>query len=411
MRRKQLQAGLLLSLMLSTIVLWPIESAHAAAVTGRFGLWSYLRDDSVDHVQVVPLLSLNVHRFGGGAWNFESTWRGFADFQNGDDNGTAAVRVSRALLIWKPDASPWEVRAGQQWLNEGIGRGNLLGLWSSYAFSRKTDLRVYGGARPQTSLSLDERNPEGGFTAGMNLRARFGPRQLGFSYSYVSKDGDVLYSGAGIDFHCRRVENVTLRARLHMNLEQSSIETAQFAAYWDATKRLQISLDARSQTPRVFEDSFFAMFLEEAKTTSARGGAQYTLYRRIYATGMGYVVMKEGDMLYKTRLGLGDEYGEVGYTHWLSAGEGDMDGFYGFSRRSFANFEAHAGFDYSRGSNSEVRPNTEAQVIYGGLSWSPQRMFSLGCRVEHLKNQYHSEDWRALLSLSTSFRTKLGGEQ
>jgi len=380
-------------------------------MTGRFGLWSYLRDDSVDHVQIVPLLSLNVQRFGGGDWNFESTFRGYADFQNGDDNGTSALRISRALLIWKPDASPWDVRLGQQWLNEGVGRGNLLGVWTDYAITRKTDIRVYGGARPQTSLSLDEQNPEGGWTAGANLRTRFGPRQLNFSYSYVSKDGDVLYSGAGVDFNCHRVDNITIRARLHMNLEQSSIETGQVAVYADVTKRLQVSVDARTQTPRVFEDSFFAMFLEDSKTSSVRGGAQYNLGSGVYATGMGYMVFTELDMLYKVRAGAGDEYGEVGYTHWLSAGSGDMDGFYGFGRYNFSTLEARAGFDYSRGSNSEVRPNTEAQVIYGGLTWSPLRMFNLGCRVEHLKNQYRSEDWRALLSLSTSFRSKLGGEQ
>lgn len=406
------QAILFLTILIGlTFPLWVSQPALATTVSGRFGIWSYVRDDSVDHVQVVPLLSLNVQRFGGGAWSFESTLRGFADYQNGDDNGTAALRINRALLIWKPTSSPWEVRGGQQWVSEGIGRGNVAGLWGSYAFNQKTDLRAYAGSRLASSLSLDEENPDQGIAGGFNLRTRFGPRRLGLSYYYVGKDGDVLYNGVGLDYSCNSIRDLTMRARLHMNLEQSAIETGQLSAFWQTNEKLMLSADVRTQTPRIFEDSFFAMFLEDSKTNSARAGAHYQICKHYYATGMGYLLFTEGDMLYKARAGVGCQKIELGYTHWLSAGEGDMDGFYGQLKHDYKQFAANAGFDYSRGSNSEIRPNTEAQVIYGGLEWSPTRMINLGGRVEHLKNQYHSEDWRALFSLVTHFRSAVRSEQ
>ncbi|MCL4306204.1 hypothetical protein KJZ99_09840 [bacterium] len=405
------QGTLLLTISLA-LTFVSTEAARAASVSGRFGLWSYVRDDSVDRVQVVPLLSLNVHRFGGGgAWSFESTLRGYAEYQNGYADSSASVRVSRALLIWKPSDSPWEIRGGQQWITEGVGRGNVTGLWSSFTFNRRTDARVYVGYRLASSLRLDGENDDQGMAAGVNLRTRIQGTRLGLSYYYVGRDGDLLFSGAGLDASGKPHDDVTLRGRLHMNLMQSSIETAQLTAYWQAMTKLLVSADVRTQTPRIFEDSFFAMFLEESKTTSARGGAQWTFCknRGIYATGMGYLVFSEDDMLYKARCGVGIPEAEVGYTHWLSAGDGDMDGFYGQARYLYREFEGMAGFDYSRGSNSEIRPNTEAQVIYGGLSWSPQRMLSIGARIEHLKDPLRSEDWRALFHLTTSFRRMLGG--
>lgn len=390
---------------------WSFGSAQAATLDGRFGLWTYLRDDSVDHVQVVPLLSLNVHRFGGGAWSFQSAFRGYADYQNGDANGTSAFRLNRAVLIWKPQGKRYELRAGQQWLNEGIGRGNVAGLWASYKPCPFGDFRVYAGARTPSSFSLDETTPNEGIMAGVNLQRRFGERRFGLSYSYVAKDGEVLYSGAGFDYNCTSMPDVSVRARLHYNLMQSNVETGQISAYWEASDKLMLSLDARTQAPRVFEDSFFAQFLEESKTSSVRSGGQYEFYKQFHVSGMGYLVFTEEDMLYKARAGVGCRKIELGYTHWLSAGEGDMDGFYGQIRHEYKQFEGNAGFDYSRGSNSEIRPNTEAQVIYGGVEWSPQRMIALGARIEHLKNEHFEEDWRALFSLSTSFRRALGGNQ
>ena len=193
--------------------------------------------------------------------------------------------------------------------------------------------------------------------------------------------------------------------RLHMNLEQEAIETGQLSVYWQTNDKLLINADVRSQTPRIFEDSFFSIFLDEAKTNTARAGAEYEFYRHFFATGMGYLVFTEEDMLYKTRLGLGCKKIEVGYTHWLSAGKGDMDGFYGEIKHGCKALDGYAGFDYARGSNSEIRPNSEDQVIFAGLDWSPKSYFTIGARGEHLKDSERSEDFRALFSLMTTFKS------
>ena len=385
-----------------------VTSANAVSLSGRFGVWSYLRDDSVDHVQVVPLLSVNLRNLDkGGAWSFESTLRGYADYQNGWADASSALRVHRALLIWKPKTKPWEVRAGQQWVYEGVARGNVTGLWAGYKPCSAGEVHVFAGSRIPSSLNLTEENPDGGVAAGISLQRRFGKRLFKLSYYYVGKDGDVLYNGAGLDYACTAITDVTMRVRLHFNLEQSNIETGQVSAFWQTNDRLLLSLDARTETPRIFEDSYFTRFLEDVSTNAVRGGAQYLVYQQLYVTGMGYAVFTEEDLLYKARAGVGCKMMEFGYTHWLAADKGDMDGFYGEIRHDYRTFEGRAGFDYSRGSNSEIRPNTESQVIFGGLQWSPCNKSTLGARIEHLKDPAHSEDWRALFSLVTTFRSKV----
>jgi hypothetical protein len=398
----RLSRTLLLLLSLSGVVILTIP-ATATTVSGRAALWSYLRDDSVSHLQLVPLLSLNVRAIAHSAWSAETTLRGFTDFQNGQSTGEK-LRIQRALLLYKPRTSPWQARIGEQWLTEGIGRGQLAGLSVIYQAQKRTDVTAYGGWRLPNAISLDQAVPNEGTAFGFNLRRKFRRHQLGVSYFHVLKDAVTLYQGAGLDGSLKPSTALSLRGRLHLNLEQSSVETAELTSFWQARRNLSISGSLRNSAPRIFEDSFLAVFLEEAATAAARAAAHWNFHRTLSLTGSATTVFTVDELLYKARIGLGIPQLEVGYTHWLSAGEGDMDGFYAQALlRTRQAFDFNAGFDYSRGSNSEIRPNTESQVEWLGLSWSPRRAFQCGARIEHLKDPAHSEDWRALLSVSSQF--------
>jgi hypothetical protein len=381
------------------------SAAHAAALSGRAAIWGYVREDSVQHTQFVPMLSLTAYQIGHPALSLETTLRGFADLHNGESTDES-IRIHRVLLRYKPELSPLEVRCGQQWISEGVGRGNVAGLWGRYAFNKETNLTAYAGWRLPTSVSLDESVPNEGFSAGFNARTKISRSQFGLSYFYVFKNSKVLFQGVGLDGITRPAPDLSVRARLHMNFEQSVVETAELAAQWQARSNLFISAVARNHVPRIFEDSFFAMFLEEAGTSSARASARWSFYRKVYATATGTTVFAEEKMLYKVSAGLGIPQLELGYTHWLSVSDGDMDGFYGqalYRLRETIDFKA--GFDYSRGSNSEIRPNTESQSAWLGGTWSPVRAFSLGIRGEHLRDRLYSDDWRGLFSISSSFST------
>lgn len=387
------------------LMLGMAAAAQAAAISGRAAIWSYLRDDSVDHVQIVPLLSLTAHQIGSPALSLETSVRGFVDYRNGEANDEA-IRLHRAVLVYKPAASKLQARLGQQWMSEGVARGNVLGLWGRYAFGPRLKLIAFGGSRLPNSISLDESIPNEGYSLGLNARTYFTRAQLGLSYFYVARGSDPLFQGVGLDATLKVNPTVRVRGRLHMNLEQSAIETAELAGQWQPTDQLMVSVLGRNAAPRVFEDSFFATFLDKASNSSLRGACRWTFEDDVYLSTAATTVLTEGDPLYKVRAGIGVPEIEVGYTHWLSADQGDMDGFYGQTvAELLRSFDVNAGFDYSRGSNSEVRPNTESQAIWAGCSWTPTRAVGLSARGEHLRDAAHSDDWRALLSISSNFTT------
>jgi hypothetical protein len=391
-------------------------NTFATAVSGQLSVWSYMRDDSVDHAMVAPSLSLNAYQLGHRDLTFQTTLRGFSDIRNGESN-MEQLRVQRAVLIYTPQESKWQFRLGQQWINEGVGFGNIAGLWARFKPCPMGALTAYAGSRIAQTMYFDSEdgdNSDQGVNAGLRLQRRFGKYNLGLSYTYLTKSGDVLYSGAGIDASSKIRKDLMVRGRLHMNLEQSSIETAQLLGNWTPIHQLMLTGELRRQTPRIFEDSYFTRFLEDANTDFARGTVRWNFYDVYYVKYTGHVVMGEDYNPWKIRAGLGCDYLELGYTHWLSVAEGDYDGFYGtatgditINGRDYGN--VFAGFDFAKGSNSDLREDTESQSAYYGVQITKLRAFDFSARMEHIKSVTESNDWRGLFGITWRFSTLAGG--
>jgi hypothetical protein len=116
------------------------------------------------------------------------------------------------------------------------------------------------------------------------------------------------------------------------------------------------------------------------------------------------------DPLYKVRLATGSDNVEVGFTHWLSVAEGEMDGFYGQVRGDINIGERtigdlFGGFDFARGSNADVslRPENESQTVYVGLSIKPVAAFSVSGTLEHIRDLDSAKEWRGLFSIGYRF--------
>jgi hypothetical protein len=392
--------------------------SYATAISGRLSMWSYLQDDSVDHAMVVPSLSLNAYQLGHRDLSFQTTLRGFSDIRNGESSDEQ-VRIQRAVLIFTPHESKWQVRLGQQWINEGVGYGNLAGVWAQFKPCPMGALTGYVGSRTAKTIYLDSDdgdNMDDGLAAGLRMQRRFGNYHVGLSYTNLTKDGEVRFSGAGIDASSKFCKNLFVRGRLHMNLEESALETGQLLASLTPRKDLQLTGEVRSQIPRVFEDSYFARFLEDAQSNLARGSVRWTFYENYFIKSSGHVLFTEDQNLWKARLGVGDEGFEIGYTHWLSVAEGDWDGFYGIAKgsidindREYGNL--FAGFDFAKGSNSDIREDRESQSAYYGIEINRLRAFDFSARMEHIRDQAHKTDWRGLFGITWKFSTLAGGVQ
>ncbi len=405
-------AILIVCLLISSVTF----CSYATAISGRLSVMSYMRDDSVDHAMIAPSLSLNAYQLGHRDLTFQTTLRGFTDIRNGESN-EEQLRIQRAVLIYAPRKSIWKVRLGQQWINEGVGRGNVAGIWARVKPCPKGALTAYAGSRIARTMYMDSEdgsNNDEGITAGIRMQRFFGRHKVGLSYTYLAKDGDVLFSGAGFDASSKLRKNLMVRGRLHMNLEQSSIETAQLLGSWTPRSGLQLVGELRKQTPRVFETSYFARFLEDAGTDFARGTVRWQFYDELFVKYSGHVLFGEDYNPWKVRAGLGCEHIELGYTHWLSVAEGDMDGFYGMLKGDITVNDhdyghIFAGFDFAKGSNSDIREDTESQSAYYGILINKLRALNFTARMEHIKSQSHSTDWRGLFGITWRFSTLAGG--
>jgi len=386
-------------------LIWAAAAMAGPKISGTASVWAYARDDSVEHVQAVPQLSFVARDCVHRDLHFEGSVRGFADFRH-DKAEDRQLRLLRAVFVYEPRGVPWEFRLGQQWLSEGVARGNVAGAWVRHRW-KKSSVTLFGGSRPQTALSVQEKNPLQGYAAGLHARTRVSRYNLGASYFYVGKGDDLLYHAAGVDAAGRVRHDLTLRARLEMNLEQSALERGQLLAQWRAREDLQVSAELRTQTPRIFEDSFFTIFLEEASTTYMRASARWAFYRSFYAKAGGMTLFSEHpDPLYKVRAALGHPNLEVGYTHWLSVAKGVMDGLYAQASYRFGEkYDAFGGYDFSRGSNADpdLRATTQSHAAYLGGAATPIPALTFSLRVEQVRDLQRSDDWRGLLGITTRF--------
>jgi hypothetical protein len=396
-------AGLLLLIVVSIVP----GTAEAVMVNGSASVWGYMRNDSVKHTQLAPALVLNVHDFGLKDVRFESSLRGFTDMRGGKSEDRT-LRLWRAVLIYTPQNCPWEVRAGQQWLSEGVGRGNVAGLWVKRKLAARSSITVYGGSRLPSALNLQDRFINQGFAVGLHGQSYLSHYRIGASYYYAGKDKNVLYQAAGVDVSGRVFSDLMARARLDINVERGSVEKAQLVGNWTPSERLDVVGEVRAQTPRVYEDSYFRIFLSEAATTYARVGASWYFRENLYLRGMGTMLFSDyPDPLYKAQAAIGHRIIEVGYTHWLSVNQSTWNGFFGQAKLHYSDKgSVFAGFDFARGSNAEtnLRPADESQSVYFGANVTPWNALSLSAQAEQIKDSSHRE-WRGLFSIVSRFST------
>ena len=398
-------------LLLLVLLFGLCASASAAVVSGRASVWSYAREDTVGHVIVVPQLSATIAQLGRESLSFQTTLRGFYDFRDGESSDEQ-VRIQRAVFVFAPRKSRWEIRAGQQWLTEGVGYGSIAGLWTRYKASSKLSLTAYGGPRLSRSISLVTGNEDNGIAAGFHARMKIARHHLGLSYTYTGKEGDILYHGVGVDGIGKFHSKLNLRARLYMNIEQGTLERAQLIAAWKAKEKIDVTAELRRQTPRIFEDSYFVRFLEDASTDFVRAAMRWTFYKTLYVKPGTTALLTEDELLYKVRLAFGIPIFEVGFTHWLSISEGTMDGFYGQAQYRIGRYgQVFGGFDFSKSSNSDVREDVNSHATYAGASYNITNAIHVSGRVEHIEDFERSEDIRGLFSLSARFSTLHGSER
>jgi hypothetical protein len=337
--------------------------------------------------------------------SFQTSLRGYADIRNGSSSAEQ-LRVLRGVFVYAPRQSNWELRGGQQWLTEGVGRGNLAGLWAKYKMTTKTSITAYGGAKLANSLYLNVPNEEQGYAGGLHAKTQLRWGRLGASCYYLAKRGDLLYHAAGADYLSPVWHDLTLRGRLDLNLSQSTLEQAQLMAAWQASEQIQVTGELRRQTPRIYEDSFFTLFLSEAATDFVRGAVRWNFYESVYCKGGATALFSEGDSERKLHLAFGIPMVEAGYSKWLTVAKGELDGLYIKAHYQVTDkAEVFGGYDFARGSNSDLKEKTDSQVAYLGCDAAICKTLSFTARGEQIQDIERKSDYRGLFSITARFST------
>lgn len=389
-----------------------LPAGAAPAIKGSASVWAYLRDDSVEHVQYAPTLAFTASEFGAQGLRFEGSVRGFFDVTD-NVSRDRQYRILRGVFIYAPQ-SPWEFRVGQQWLTEGVGRGNVAGAWVRHDVDKRTSVTAYGGARLPYSLSLSETNDNDGFAAGIHVRTRLQPFNVGASYYYAGKHGELLYHAAGLEAHGRITRALLARGRFEMNAAQATVERAQLIGQWTARKDVLVTGEFRASQPRIYENSFFTTFLSQTQTKFARAAARWEFIKQTYVRGGGTMLFADApDPLYKVQAALGRPCGEAGFTHWVTTNQGTRDGFYVQARFPVTIRERHygdifGGYDWSRGSSADadLRDPVESHAAHFGAAVTPCPLLTVTIRAEQIQDLQRTSDWRALGGVTYRFATR-----
>ena len=386
------------------------SQARAAAISGSASVWGYVRDDTTKHVQVAPTVMFNVRDFGIKSLRFESSLRGFTDVRHSQSEDRV-LRLWRAVFVYEPEKSPWQARLGEQWLSEGVGRENMAGLWVKRKIGLASQVTAYAGTRTPSSIDVERTNHFSGYLLGAHGQSKIDRFNVGASYFFVGKD-KVLYQAAGVEASGRIVRALMARGRFDINLEQGSVEKGQLLLDWWSHKNVDLTGEFRVEQPRIYEDSYFKIFLNQVNTTYGRIGGLWQFYKWFYARANGTMLFSESpDALYKMQAAVGFKSCrnlEVGYTHWLSFDKAKWDGLFGqFDCHCFNLFNAFAGFDWARGSNAETTllPAQDSQSLYFGAEVTPITALSISARAEQIRDPQYKSQWRGLFGLTTHFST------
>lgn len=430
-----------LSLVLFLVMLGSVATAqvlNGRFVTSIYGWERTSTDTSTSHLRAYENIQLN---FGNGDFSFHTYMQGSTDFDSelADD---PRLRLFNAYINVKNVADMIDVRVGRQSVYAGVNYGTIDGALLRLRPSSGIEIVGYGGGITPPSQKTDFLNDlDDNWQAGAQALFYL-VENMKFSLSYMNRHRastpfdalriDPLLGSvtATIDYGSRANQygsmNISYmydkfwffgRYDYDFNFEKTS--RAEFAATYQASQNLGISLSLAHREPTIAWNSYFA-FLEMSANQEAVLGIDYKVHSQITLLGRFSAVkydMEEGypeddnieDVAYRVSVGAAHKYASLMYTKDVSI-DGDLDGL---------NFELryplldkrlipHAGIAYSNyalASNLE-KTSTVAAVL--GAAYRPIKHVSIDVQGQYMTNKIYKSDMRAFLRINYWFNDPFG---
>ncbi|RMF62108.1 MAG: hypothetical protein D6748_00135 [Calditrichaeota bacterium] len=298
-----------------------------------------------------------------------------------------------SYIHWNSQDKRWRVRVGRQFLFQGVVNGTMDGVTFTGNISPKLKFTVVGGVEAPYQREFRVVNTDSAFWGGvLNFKPTRNHR-IQFSYINRTRNNESIWNLLGLTFTGRYRSNWIYLFQLEHNLQSGKLQGVRSRVTYNQDK-WSLSGEINSQKPRVFEDSFFRIFVLNP-FVQLRTAATYEF--NTIQLGVQYLFTKyEEDQTNQIIATVGKRWGVIGVIY-QNGFAGDNIGLYGDVRyplrpwlsiklkSSYYNYQRHA-----------VLVGEEATAFSAGVILRPYPSLSVHAEVQQGINSFYKNDFRGL---------------
>jgi len=304
-------------------------------------------------------------------------------------------------LNWKIAKKRLQFRLGRQFLYDGVINGTMDGLLVTVQPTQKLNLKAFAGLETPFNRDFQTVNSDSNAIGGYASYRFSRGFNANVSYFRRERNDQTVWQIIGAALHGVYKDNLYYQAQIDHNLESGEIQGMRYRLNY-YYQNWSFSGEFNNQKPRIFEDSFFRIFEQEA-FNQIRGGVTYRINQ--YQVGLQYLLTSyEKDETHQLIANLGNRWGLVGLV-FQDGYAGDNIGIYGDVRypvipqltvklySSYYNFQRHL-----------VEIDENATAFSGGFDFRPVKFLSIQAEVQESINSFYDNDLRGLFRLLYFFK-------
>lgn len=316
----------------------------------------------------------------------------------GDDSWDE--QVYNLYLNWQNSNRKVQLRAGRQFLYEGVINGTVDGVMLAVKPAKKLTLKVVAGLESPFDRDLNLVGGDSSALGGYLSYQLPWDSKIDLSYFKRDRESGTVWHLVGASLTGTYRDNLYYLARVDQNLETEELQGMRYRLSY-FYKQWSFSGEYSQQRPRILEDSFFRIFRQLAYKQT-RAGVTYQLNN--YRFGVQYAFtdyeLDQGNQVTAT---FGNQWGIVGVIFQEGYG-GENLGVYGEARYDILpQLTVRAYSSYYQYQRQSIQIDEEAIGLSGGLTWRPLKDLMLRAEVQESINEYYENDVRGLFRLRYAF--------
>ena len=312
-------------------------------------------------------------------------------------------KVYNTYLNWKTASNLVSVRAGRQFLYQGVMNGTFDGVLLAVNPVENLSIKVFGGL--EAPFDRDFRTVESDSSAIGGILSYRLPWDIKVDVSYMNqkRDDESILELAGLALSGNYDNSLYYVIQADQDLINDEIQKLRGRFHYLFDKWTFIA-EVAQQKPRIYQDSFFRIFSIE-EYSQMRGGLTYQL--DMVQLGAQYILTNyENDSNNRIIVTGATDWGMIGVI-FQSGYAGDNVGVYGDLRYKVMpelTLKAYSSYyNYERGTKDI---SEDAVSFSAGAEYRPLDSIILMADVQESMNSYFKNDLRGLFRFNYFFNFK-----